>query len=356
MVCIFHQNMQEFGGNNLPKNMALQNQFTAINGDLNAAVGASPLAGRGPIAVAGFTEVKNNRSAAGALSGSGGGFNLCGNLGTNFLACIKCGCTALTDDEFVGIGIRPGYNVLSAGRVFLHNDARTLIHDIAPTLVLPNWANWCNGEYIPPRSSKPLFDEAVADYRMVVYVIVQLPPNLPFAVGFLHNMYNLARQSKENKFVYLRRLPQIFNKIKENHQLNINSNIYIGGDFNIFPLRRRDRTGTICYPFWRYLSDQPLPPAVPVLLNGVAPPGMKSGGTTKFGNPHLLDYWYSTLGNGMEIYRLRGYPGYPEIPFPYPAGRPGGIVPPLPVEPIVDNRTLRFGASDHAAILLQIPP
>jgi hypothetical protein len=268
--------------------------------------------------VAGFTEVVNNGAAAATLGGAGGGFNLCGQLGTTLLGLVSCGRTALArGPEFVGIGVAPGVTVHEVGRILLNSYGPriALIHQVAP---LPAPFVMPFGVWAPPAPflfwSATLPWNATYDYRGLVYVVVTLN-GVRVAVGFLHNLYRFDAQ----RALVMNQLAPMAVRLLNSPAAP--AHVYIGGDFNVRPV---DRGGPRTVPLDFYAAA-----AVFVPL------GATPGGTTWSGN--LYDYWYSDV-------RRFGPP-------------PPGLITPVP---FVNTATLRMAGivklSDHAAILLMMAP
>ena len=304
MPALFHQNLRVFGGGTAQRNEAYTDALGNIANTVNGNNGG------GPIWVAGGTEIVNSISAV------AGWADLCTALGVNGDAVIACGISALGTREFVGIGVRPGLDVLSRGRVFLQIDrgAVALYHDIED----PQNAQWAT---LLPAENTP-------DYRAVVYVIIgAATQNVPpIGVAFLHNAYTNA----DIRALIAGAVPNIIGTIGSNPVFDGNNpHVFLGGDFNVAPLRRgTQRTG------YAYVYSQPITLAD---LNQL-PHGARAGGTTMAGN--LYDYWYSDID-----------PANPVAPFLNAATPPVAGV---------HVGTLDTGAgnagpmSDHCASLLRI--
>lgn len=326
MAVLFHQNMNIFGGGVAANNAAFHQQFAAISGALG---------GAGPVAAAGFTEVKNNGAAAAAFGTGGVGGGLCAALGINHVANIACGRTALTaKPEYVAIGVHATYPIQRIGRMLINITRRgaLIFNDIAP---MPLTAAWCNN----------LPGQGQVDFRGVVYVVLQTPGlgGVNFAVGFLHNMYTLISQ----RLLTMLNLPCMMAGMgaAAGGQAAIACGAkYIGGDFNA-PYHIGHigtlRTGRIYY-YGASLAAAPVNPPAPNIVHWIPPPwpgNFIAGGTTWRGS--YYDYWFSSIDPA-------GVP--PAAPFIIPVAAAYGET--------LDSRTGVLGGrnkmSDHCGIGLRI--
>lgn len=302
MPVLFHQNLRVYGGGTPQRDNAYNAAFAQIAQQLNGN------AGDGPVWVAGATEIVNNRTAVAGWAG------LCNSLGVGQNAVIISGISALGTAEFIGIGVHPGLQILSAGRIFLDVGGQQvgLYHDIQD----PNNAQWAT---TLPVAQTP-------DYRGIVYVIVQANGIPTLAVGFLHNAYTNA----DIRALVAGSVPGILRTIATNPAFNAqNGHTFLGGDFNVAPLQRGTARTGIAYVYSQGIALADL---------AQLPAGARAGGTTMAGN--LYDYWYSDIA-----------------PANAPALFQGANVPPAAA---VSIATLDTGAgqagpmSDHAAALLRV--
>lgn len=262
MPFLFHQNMRTFGGGTAPVNAAFHTQFNAINANVVGAFGA-------PIALAGFTEVRNAGAAVNAFGGAGAtglppGTNLCTALGVNYLTTVNCGSSALGYEEYVVLAANAP--VHSVGRVSVSGlNPSELIHERFGALATV--------------LSTGMHADASGDYRSVVYMVADLGlPGAPrrVAAAFFHNVY----VQEINRTFVMQRLPAIVKQILNDPALAGSQEVYVGGDFNVLPQNRRPlpyyAMGTVAPAFW---------------------PGTTLGGTTIAGN--LYDYWYANPVGGV---------------------------------------------------------
>lgn len=302
MPVLFHQNMRIFGGGAPLRNAAYNGPGPGPGGAFGAISAA--VAGVGPVAVAGFTEITNNGASIATLTAS------CTSLGIAWGGNVACGKTALAPQaEFIGIGIHPTYALVTVGQILLQvggGGGITLLHRRA--------AGFGGGLLLPTGATR--------DYRGLVYVVVTVPGGGPnIAVGFLHNLYTFEAQ----RVLVAGQIPQMLAMMGAAASglgpVAVGAR-YIGGDFNVGMISPR---GTVRQGrAWGYSA--PLA-AVPV--------GAVAGGTTWSGS--LYDYWYSDID---------------------PAGpAPAGLIVPVPA---AHNNTLNAGPgiagtmSDHGGISLRI--
>ncbi|MBO2011918.1 hypothetical protein [Hymenobacter negativus] len=256
--------------------------------------------GMAPVAVAGFTEITNNRSSRTALT------NSCARLGANFVGNVSCGITALArGPEYIGLGRNPAYPLVGVGRIlFQIGGGVMLLHQRAATTAA------LNNLGLPPTSS--------ADYRGLVYIIVTTPAG-NIAVGFLHNLYTL----QANRVTVAAQIGNMLNRMgAASNGLPAVPLVarYMGGDFNVgFITPRGGADG--------YSANAPFYPA-----------GAAGMGTTYSGS--LYDYWYSDIAG---------------------AAPPGLIVPVASASSITMDAGPGAGLaglaqrmSDHTATMLQI--
>jgi hypothetical protein len=287
MLYAYHQNMRVFGGGAAARNNAYSNAFTTLRATIGGGNG---------IAAAGFTELVNYPTALLALQQLGA------RMGCPSVMSVACGRTALANGpEYVGMAFSSAPQ--SVGRILIQASGRgiNLIHEIAP--MVPPPAQWCQSLNV----------QATLDYRGVVYAAVRLG-RTTVAVGFLHNRY----ADGDTRALIAGLVPQFCAMMRQNPAVNGGPS-YLGGDFNVAPLRRPGAGGP-CSPYSRGLYP-PLPAGMPPL-----PPGWTPGGTTAAGN--LYDYWY--LNDGA----------------------------PAPMAPVasVFAWTLDLAMSDHCGTLLQVAP
>ncbi|WP_300530447.1 hypothetical protein [Maricaulis sp.] len=277
MPLLFHQNMWRYtGGAAAPRHNDFHARFAAFD----AAHGG------GQVMVCGFTEVMNNNAnTRNQMSGAGGGVNLCGALGCNFLTNIGVGQTAFTPMEYITIGVNPAANPVLVGRLTFQPTSggglRLRQETVAPGAVTQAWEN--------------NFPE-LADYRGIAFVILDLPthPVRRIAVGYLHNMYS----QRDNRAATMNMLPYAA-------QLMLSqfgstgpapaTEVYIGGDFNC-PAYDPRGTRRIGYIYTSSIgmtaAQQPAPYAL-----AANTPAFQAGGTLWSGN--LYDYWYSNRNAGL---------------------------------------------------------
>lgn len=303
MPALFHQNLRKFGGGDVDRNAAYLDVFSAI------ARQAEATDDLGPIWIAGGTEITNAGQAGEAWGG------LCAALGLAGDQVVACGISALNTREFIGLGVHPGLQVLSRGRIFLNTNAgRVFLHHDIEDPDDPEWAT-------------QLPDEETPDYRSIVYVVVRAAKVPAFAAGFLHNAYTnqdiraLIAAAGPGILATMRSNPA-FGRQEERHA-------FLGGDFNVSPERRGTARTGYAFAYSCAISEAQLHDL---------PPGAKPGGTTMAGN--LYDYWYSDIPSDNPV-----------------ALFPGATMPPDPFLSIATLDTGRghYGLlSDHAASLLQI--
>ncbi|MGE5475194.1 MAG: hypothetical protein ACM3Q1_00935 [Bacteroidales bacterium] len=254
--------MRTFGGGTPLVNAAFHTQFNTINANVVGAFGA-------PIALAGFTEVRNAAAAVNAFSGAGAvglppATNLCAALGVNYLTTVNCGSSALGYEEYVVLASNAP--VYSIGRVSVSGfNPSELIHETFGALA--------------PVLATGMHPNASGDYRSVVYMVADLGfPGMPrrVAAAFFHNVY----VQDINRTFVMQRLPAIVQHILSNPALAGSQEVYLGGDFNVLPQNRRSlpayAMGTVAPAIW---------------------PGTTMGGTTIAGN--LYDYWYANPVGGV---------------------------------------------------------
>jgi len=170
MSTLLHQNMRNFGGNTQLRVQGYRTAFTTIaNGQ-----GNPPLT---PIIAAGFTEITNNGTAAGALG------TLCNDLNIVFRGLIACG-QMTNQPEYIGLGSSANNVPLAYRRVLIQatggNSGIRLINDRAPATqgVFPvAWA-----QTLPPA--------ATPFYRGFVYMIIPVNNTL-IAVAYIHNIFGI---------------------------------------------------------------------------------------------------------------------------------------------------------------------
>jgi hypothetical protein len=154
--------------------------------------------------------------------------------------------------EYIALGVRPGVEVRSVGRILLKPFGGGIeLH---------------NEFWLPNQPSPPLPEDASLDYRGVVYLIATVGTK-ELAIGFIHNLYTFEDQRSLVR-------GQIYNML---NTMSPDNNVYryLGGDFNLDPaLVGTDRTGQ-AWP----LVETELP-------------------TTRTGN--IFDYWYCPFGQGGQ--------------------------------------------------------
>jgi hypothetical protein len=217
---ILHQNMQRFSAS--PERTTRFNRgFFAIGQTISAR--SKTLWPRGP-AVVGFTEIASSSpETRQELT------KIFAGLQVSYHDSVRCGRTALMPDECLAIGVdTTRFTVRESGVVEIRTET--------------------------------------VDYRNVVYVVVQaIQSRTHFVVGFLHNMYTLETE----KAVTAGKIPNLVAQLQMKAP---NSPVYLGGDFNVAPLRRGDLQPLTAIPGeYRYGANAP-------------------GGTTWSGS--LYDYWY----------------------------------------------------------------
>lgn len=253
MAYLFHQNMRVYGGGNGPK---MRNQAYNNPGGGFATVAAGLGVGMAPVAVAGFTEITNNRASRAALMAS------CAQLGAAFVGNVACGITALArGPEYIGLGRNAAYPLVGVGRIlFQIGGGVTLLHQRAATTAA------LNNLGLPPTSS--------ADYRGLVYAIVTTPAG-NIAVGFLHNLYTF----QANRVVVAAQIGSMLSRMgaaANGQPAALLVARYMGGDFNVGLISPRGIGNG-------YSANAPFYPA-----------GAAGMGTTYSGS--LYDYWYSDIG------------------------------------------------------------
>jgi hypothetical protein len=329
---LFHQNMRVFGGAQPDRNAAysgLVPGWWPPNWPRTLAPGSYGIAGIAaqpqcrtlpvvqggprvpPICVMGFTELHNGLHAQQAVQPLANGLCL-GNFGWG--ATAFCGQTALAVAEYLGIFVAAWVTLRAVGRIAIDEDR--LNYEIDAN---PGAAAWLASP--PTRYS--------ADYRMVVYVVVQIPFDAndpaqlsdPVAIGFVHNMFTLDAQ----RAYFLQRLPWIARIMAENGVATA-AHVFIGGDFNVSP----HETGTRprLHPYAAITGGVPMPFTADQ-------DGPRMGGTTWGG--HLYDYWYTEID--------------PRTPTPLV---PGGVNSPIPAVTAATWDGPHGLMSDHVATLLQI--
>lgn len=256
MAVLFHQNMRVFGGGTVHRNGAY-NGTGGARGAFRTIVRGLGV-GVGPVAVAGFTEIVNNGATVGALT------NSCTRLRIAFEGNVACGITALANGpEYIGIGRDANYALVTVGRILINADRGIrLIHQRAATAAALNAPGLPLG--------------ATADYRGLVYLVVNLPGTANnIAVGFMHNLFN----NREARTLVVRQVPAMMMLMGEaaSGLLKVPNIIatYIGGDFNVDMITPRGA-------YTGYSANAPAYPA-----------GAQGHGTTY--NGHLYDYWYSSV-------------------------------------------------------------
>ncbi|MCC3158258.1 hypothetical protein LJ737_13500 [Hymenobacter sp. 15J16-1T3B] len=310
MSFLFHQNMRRYGGGSRPRRDAYNSPFggfAIINGGLPAPLPA--------IAVAGFTEITNNRSSRAALATS------CEVLGGMVagpapalvpIGNVACGITALAHGpEYIYLARNTNYPLVTVGRILFQTGRGgvQLLHQRAAT------AAALNNLRLPPTAS--------ADFRGLVYCVVTTPAG-NIAVGFLHNLYTFLA----NRTIVAGQLGGMMAMMGQG--IGTLPAVapapvarYIGGDFNVAPISPRGG-------YTAYSTSAP---------GGSYPAGAAGVGTTYSGS--LYDYWYSDV-TGLAV--------------------PPGLIVPVPV---ASTATLDSGPgalaaglarrmSDHTATLLQI--
>lgn len=282
MPLLFHQNMYRYtGGAAAARHADFHARFTAFNG---AHAGAA-----GPVMACGFTEVMNNNAnTRNQMSGAGGGVNLCGALGCNFVTNIGVGATAFTPMEYITIGVNPAATVVLIGRLTFEpavgGGLRLAQETVLPGALTQGWEN-----------SFP----AIADYRGIAFVIIDLPthPVRRIAVGYLHNMYSF----KDNRALTMNKLPHAAALMMSQFGSTgpaAATEVYIGGDFNcpVYGPRGTPRIGPIhTASIGLTAAQQPVPYATAANTGPFA-----AGGTLWSG--HLYDYWYSDRHAGLTPY------------------------------------------------------
>jgi endonuclease/exonuclease/phosphatase family metal-dependent hydrolase len=207
MPLLFHQNMQNYGGNSAPRNVVFAGGFGAING----ATGAVYMA-------AGFTELLN---AGVGLHAALPALAQVLDAGLTSFVVIEVGTTVFGRREFIGIAWDPWVlNVQHAGQVF--RDA-----------VSKEWeANNVAAGAIPANQTIPLPANLGygADTRGPAYIAALRGVN-PVVIGFMHNMYNLG--DKSAAFTHLGgMMDKVRIAIGGGYAA---ATVVVGGDFNLAP-------------------------------------------------------------------------------------------------------------------------
>lgn len=263
---LFHQNMLNFGGE--------QNRSEAYE----EAFGRLAAALDGPIQVAGFTEITNNRSASIALGkhGAQNSIYLCGALGVTYRATIACRVGART--EFIGIGskIAP----LSYGRIIITwgdgkggNRGLSLGHDIWQEF--SSFEDWCSNISVD-----------LGDYQSIVYIVTVIN-NVRVGIGFMHNIYSI----NDNRTALLAGLPRAASRISQNPEMRDSTEVYICGDFNCEP-NERNWSNLKMVPYRQGTLEFGCTPFEFALSNNQKVKG-KPGGTTMAGS--LYDYSFVAM-------------------------------------------------------------
>jgi hypothetical protein len=219
MTILLHQNMQKYSGAAGKGDERTDSFFSAFN-VVRQSVPTDTIFSDGP-AVVGLTEITSRQNGPGLI-------RVLSGLNVTLVRNIACGFPALAArDEYVAIGVdERRFTVERSGRLF----------------------------------------EEAADYRQVVYVVVtQKRPKKSFVVGFLHNMY----KEKDNMAMTAQRIPGFLDELKKKAP---GCDAYLGGDFNVGPLRRE--------------QYEPLSAVPREYKHRIE----RTGGTTWFGR--FYDYWY----------------------------------------------------------------
>lgn len=200
MPRVFHQNMRVFGGGVVDRNAVFTGAFARIQ------VSASS-----SFAVAGFTEIVNDRTA----------FDAVGRMADTLFdsrcdhVVVEVGNTAGDRTEYVTIAWNRAF--LQVSRVGLYS--RQGDGTWRPTLVdLP-----------PDRRFVPGGVGGVLDSRGVAFVLASGRGSLAnrrFALGFFHNMYNLGDRSGA-----VQNLPRVMRDLS----VDEDAEVIVGGDFNVIP-------------------------------------------------------------------------------------------------------------------------
>jgi len=278
---LFHQNMRAFGGGSEPRNRAYLGRppprrrlpatwphvcpahgavgFPAIARDLAAYTQLGPQG----ICAIGLTELTNAASARQTAAG------LCNALLQGApvnVHMFHCGTTAGGGGrrEYAAIAIPTGVTVIALGRIATGGRVEDRISQVAlQPGVVEGWTE------LPPGAS--------ADWRFIVYAVIERPGMGRFAAGFLHNTYTL--DSKPSTAQRLRWLAnEIWRSTRPPPQ-----HIYIGGDFNVEPHAPGTRLPLTPY----FVATEANTPLRFQLAGG------ELGGTTWHGR--LYDYWLSDV-------------------------------------------------------------
>jgi hypothetical protein len=309
MGTLFHQNMRVFGGGSANRNTAYKGPPVPPGGGfgtISAAIGGGPV---GPVLVAGFTEVMNNGASNAALTTS------CLRLGVAWQGNIACGITALARNgpEYIGIGVNAGNPIHTYGRMLISagGGGVQLIHQRSGDLTTGVAGSTAG---VNARG----MGNASADFRGLVYVVINIGGANNIAVGFLHNLYTFQAQ----RTLVMGQLGNMLNRMgAAANGLPAVPNIirrYIGGDFNV--AFQANRPGAFGFN------------GAPAM--GGYPPASVGGGTTWSGNTY--DYWYSDQNGAVA-------PTIAPAPAAHTATLDSGTGAPLP-----------HNMSDHTGIWLQV--
>lgn len=207
-MVLLHQNMYRWGGGNPRRDFRPAFRQIAL--------------GNGPIAIAGLTEVTNDRASVAAVGEALGpaGLGLVDLAqGDGFVAVVNCGASALGMYEYIAIGVSDALEVAHLGRVYRSATLGRMVVDRSPD---PFWQQaefdaWTHS--LPPGAS--------LDYRCIVYATVGDGVGPNFSVGFLHNIY----RQEDNRAAQMLGLQDVFAHIPTRP-------FFLGGDFNVPPAPR----------------------------------------------------------------------------------------------------------------------
>lgn len=215
---VFHMNLEIYavnvgfptGGAATPKHTSLRNEMVTY------------AAGK-VINIAGFTEshVPNNFKQANlvsALDDFGAALNIPTGGTKRKIAVIRCGRTALQDNnEVVAIVLDGNATINNYGLKWFSIPQQNFVWH---NLNIPATGNFTHHLNIP--------DEAVVDYRYIVYVDFNLGIDR-YVIGFIHNR---VPRSIESAAIMQHIRPQVL----ERNLLNPDNLTLLGGDFNVSPL------------------------------------------------------------------------------------------------------------------------